>query len=81
MKRHLARALAVSLLAGGLWAQPGLAQAPAKAPAAGVAYLPQRLAEGPWSIHVLKLDLRTGFRFHAALGKDRVRGLSPRTRN
>lgn len=48
---------------------------PPKAAHPGVEYAHERVASKPWSIHVIKLDLRERFRFHAALGKGKVYGL------
>jgi large repetitive protein len=61
---------------GLLWAQGGLARGlPRVEP--GVEYLHHRIGDGPWSIHVVKVDRSAArFRLVNALAQDRVFGLA-----
>ena len=82
MKRAL-RALVVLLPAWGLGV-PGAAPkharaAPPPSSCPGVHYTHERVKDKPWSIHVIRLDLRKRFGYHAALGKGTVYGVRRRT--
>jgi len=75
------RALCALVLLLPLWAGGAAAAAPKQPPpppstCPGVQYTHERVRAKPWSIHVLRIDLRKRFRYHAALGKGKVYGLS-----